>query len=125
MPVSIRGTDILFNDGSTQSTAAGAPSTTQVLNATAGASTGAVGTYAYLYPTFAVTGTNISASWSPGATVAGSGLTYTGSGPGGGSFSAGTPSGTWRVMGRAFTTGADGYGGTAYFPSRTLFLRIS
>ena len=42
MPVTLRNTDILFNDGSTQSTAF---NTTGVLNATAGASAGAVGTY--------------------------------------------------------------------------------
>ena len=90
MPVTVRGTDILFNDGTTQSTAAGAPSTTQVLNATAAASVGAVGTYAELVD-LAFT------SRSPGETVAGSGLRYTGGG-----IEGSTPSGTWRLMGQTF-----------------------
>jgi hypothetical protein len=45
MPVTVRGTDILFNDGTTQNTAGSTVNTTNVLNATAGASAGAVGTY--------------------------------------------------------------------------------
>jgi hypothetical protein len=50
MPVSINNTQIVFNDGTTQSTSAAATvNTTNVLSATAGASAGAVGTYGLLY----------------------------------------------------------------------------
>lgn len=47
MAVTVSGTSITFNDGTVQSTAPGNPTTAQVLNATAGASAGAVGTYAF------------------------------------------------------------------------------
>ena len=92
MPVTVRNTDILFNDGTTQSTAAGAVTTTAVLNATAGASVGAVGTYANAAPTASIT-------QNPGDTRAGSGLNYNmpfGSGPG-----SNIGVGTWRLMGGA------------------------
>lgn len=101
MPVSVRGTDILFNDGTTQSTAGGAPTTTQVLNATAGAAAGAVGTYAWLYYTL-----NTPASIAAGGTAAGSNLRYAGTdGMTGVAFS-GTPSGTWRLMGYLVPNGS-------------------
>ena len=61
--------------------------TDQVLNATAGASVGAVGTYAFLYITS-------SGTVAPGGTSAGSSLTY---GPN--SAGSSSPSGTWRLMG--------------------------
>ena len=64
------------------------PTTAQVLTATAGASVGAVGTYALLF--------NGPATRSPGDTLAGSSLTYAGCD----GNNATTVSGTWRLMGR-------------------------
>jgi len=109
MAVTVRGTDILFNDGTTQNTAGGAVNTTTVLNATAGASVGAVGSYAYLYAIFG------SGTKQPGTTVAASSLRYSNSNGQGGTV----PSGTWRCMG--YSAG-DGYSSAA---NATLFLRIS
>lgn len=87
---------------STQAISAAAPSTAQVLSATAGASLGAVGTYAFL------TGTG--QTFGQGGNYAASGLYYSTSG----NPQAGTPrpSGTWKAMG-----GPDA--------NPTLFLRIS
>ncbi len=95
-------TTFLRGDGSWQSVA---PTTTQVLSATAGATVGAVGTYAWL-------GDASTVQTTPGSTRAGSNLWYAGLSadtswsnqlPGGttaqgGSFG-GQPSGTWRAMG--------------------------
>ena len=55
MTITVGGSAITFPDATTQSTAATAPTTTQVLNAYAGASVGAVGTYTigYFYITSA------------------------------------------------------------------------
>ncbi len=122
MAVTVGGTSITFNDGTTQSTAAGAVTTTAVLNATAAASVGAVGTYALLGET---TGTSTEA----GSTRAGSALRYaglSGNSPFSGIISGttyhvgngGTPAGTWRAMGRC------NWGDTASFGA-TLWLRIS
>ena len=88
-----------------------------VLARTAGAATGAVGTYSWLAQSAATT-TNITA----GTTYAGSGLRYFGyNGTPGGTVIAssyvGTPSGTWRAM------GASDISATAV--RHTLFLRIS
>jgi hypothetical protein len=102
-------TTFLRGDGSWQ-IAGGDPTTTQVLNATAGASVGAVGTYAFL-KVVPIGGSNVFA----GATVAGSTLQYT-NGPGEVSGSNPTPSGTWRVMGYANNLNGNG---------QTLYLRIS
>lgn len=121
MPVTVRGTDILFNDNSTQSTAASAPTTATVLAATAGASVGAVGTYALL-------SYQSGSQESAGATVAGSALRYSianGWSASCGNYYAGafavvysgTPSGTWRCMGFIPT---NNYNNVA-----TLWLRIS
>lgn len=100
MPITVAGTQITFNDLTTQNTAA-VINTTNILNATAGASLGAVGTYAFLsLPSFS--GTTLVA----GTTYAGSTLRYAG----GASFdtnnnvsgiSATAPAGTWRAMGFA------------------------
>jgi hypothetical protein len=90
MPTTLRNTDILFNDSTTQSTAA-VVNTTTVLNATAGASVGSVGTYAFLYDQNLGAGSNRNA----GSTVAGSALRYTNAE----GTTSGTPSGTWRLMG--------------------------
>lgn len=83
---------ILRGDRTWQSTA------TEVLNATAGASVGAVGTYALMRR---VSG---SGSVFPGSTVPGSELQYTSTNAGA-SGSTGSPLGTWRVMGYFETTG--------------------
>lgn len=92
----------------------------------AGAATGAVGTYAFLGETAAVT-TN------PGSTRAGSTLRYagiaaqdrtfgdTGYGVASTIGAGGTPSGTWRAMGAARYTNI---GGVEYYPA-TLWLRIA
>jgi len=66
-----------------------APTTAQVLAATAGALVGAVGTYAYLCP-------NPRQQLNPGTTLAGSSLEYLS--PTGFVGTPG-PSGTWRLMG--------------------------
>ncbi len=85
------------------------PTTAQVLSATAGASVGAVGTYAFMMATAAIDA-------SPGATRAGSGLYFaavTDITPSGG-----TGSGTWRLMGWS----RSGVGSTGY---TSVWLRIS
>lgn len=97
MPVTVRGTDILFNNGTTQNTAA-VVDTTSVLNATAGASVGAVGTYGFF---FRELGNNTTLA--AGSTSAGSSLQYSGAdynGASGGIFGSPSPAGTWRLMGR-------------------------
>jgi hypothetical protein len=125
MAITVSGTTITFNDGTTQSTAAssGAPTTAQVLNATAGASVGAVGTYGFFYTTAV-------SVVSPGGTIAGSNLSYSGGFSGGNTFSpgaggGGAPAGTWRCMGRAsfndYSVGCSCYNN--FFAS--VFLRIS
>jgi hypothetical protein len=105
MPTTIRNLDILFNDGSTQSTAASI-NTTNVLNATAGASVGAVGTYAGMSQ-------SAGGTIGPGTTLAGSSLRYSGVSfivetPGGYNVNSVSieqnstvPSGTWRCMGNS------------------------
>lgn len=121
MGVTVGGTSITFNDGTVQTTATGgAPTTAQVLSATAGASVGAVGTYAFV---------GCLVNVGPGGTTAGSNLRYAlasswtefcgnwniGSG-GAVSPISSAPSGTWRAMG--FSSTQSGY-------RTTLFLRIS
>lgn len=91
-------------------TSAPAPTTAQVLSATAGASALVVGSYAFLY--HSNTGSNLSA----GTTVAGSNL-RTSNAAGGQQVGYSTPAGTWRIMGLVNT------GGTSNLT--TLFLRIS
>jgi hypothetical protein len=140
MPVTVRNTDILFNDGSTQSTAAGAVTTAAVLNATAGASFGGVGTYAVL---MMAANTNLAA----GATIAGSSLRDVGIGgqtqlstPYNGGQTVSGPSypfggtamsGTWRKMSAGVTHGtyavpaAYGTMTTAWAWAYALYLRIS
>jgi hypothetical protein len=95
--------------------------TAQVLNATAGASVDAVGTYA-----FAVrpgnTGQTSGNALIPGATVAGSVLRFSNSANGESS----ALSGTWRCMGfmQHFSV-TDSYGNSFTGYRATLFLRIS
>jgi len=106
------GPSVTFGDATVQTTAV-AVNTTTVLAATAGASVGAVGTYAFLRRT--------GATVAVGGTAAGSGMSYgvviqvpcaTTSVSG-----SGTPAGTWRAMGY-------GYGGCGQ-TGGTLWLRIS
>lgn len=119
-------TTFLRGDG-TWAVAGGDPTTTQVLNATAGASVGAVGTYAFL-------GESTTNSTSPGDTRAGSSLRYASIGRDSDNWSSGAnarsawgrgggsaPAGTWRAMGNSnfFTNGC-----TSIYPA-TLWLRIS
>jgi hypothetical protein len=114
MPSVIRGDDN-FDSGTEQVT------TSSVLSATAGASVGAVGTYAYLRRSGATTADLIE-----GSTYAGSTLRYNGyySATALGntvqyaSVNGGTPAGTWRAMGRAEHPSAS-------VMTQTLFLRIS
>jgi hypothetical protein len=90
------------------------PTTAQVLSATAGASVGAVGTYATLR-------IEANESTNEGGTRAGSQLRYTDTL---GILVGGTPSGTWRAMGRASTTTSGGQ--DPQTTSRvTIWLRIS
>jgi len=125
MAVTVSGTSITFNDATVQTTAAGgAPTTAQVLAATAGASVGAVGTYAFLIRL--TTG-----SFSEGATTAGSTLRFYGTLPRGTSLfnqissggAGGAPAGTWRCMGTSYTQTDPYAGNTGY--GATLWLRIS
>lgn len=121
MAVTVSGTSITFNDATVQTTAAGAPTTAQVLNATAGAALGAVGTYAFLSRVAYSNTPNVA-----GTTYAGSvlryagGLSFTGTGA---YISIGsvTPSGTWRAMGLAGNVN----NGCVASEFGTLFLRIS
>jgi len=120
-------TTFLRGDG-TWATAGGTPTTDQVLTATAGASVGAVGTYAFLGET-SVTTTG------PGGTRAGSALRYGGAGKRGNSWSSGdwagnetfggssAPSGTWRAMGYSVSRSATTYDPGVY--GATIWLRIS
>jgi hypothetical protein len=94
--------------------AAPAPTTDQVLSATAGASAGSVGTYAWMRYDVPV-----STTLNPGATVAGSSLNYASDF---GSFFqiGGAASGTWRLMGYMQNTSTSSASGR-----NSLFLRIS
>lgn len=127
MAVTVSGTSITFNDATVQTTAAGAPTTDQVLSATAGATAGAVGTYVMARSTTAV-------NTAFNATKAGSGLVpvsvassfYIPAGGTGRTFPSGAVlSGTWRAMGNYNFYGDEfGYAG-ASTTGATLWLRIS
>jgi hypothetical protein len=102
-------------DGAWATPAAGAPTTAQVLSATAGAAVGDVGSYAFLRVTSTVT---------TGSTVAGSSTKYANSYLDGSDvaniFDSGTsPSGTWRSMGYSYAP--SGFN----FKSVCVMLRIS
>jgi len=112
--------NVLTSNGSTwTSAAAPAPSTANVLAATASASLGAVGTYAFLS-----TPTSTNLVINPGSTAAGSSLRYAGgsafNGTGNG-VSATTPAGTWRAMGYERSV----FACCNHFVYGTVFLRIS
>lgn len=94
MAITVSGTTITFNDASTQTSAA--------LTTIAGASAGAVGTYAFLRDTSAGTTTTF------GNTQAGSGLAPAGMLAFGTNQNVriqtnGSVSGTWRCMGYSYT----------------------
>lgn len=127
MPVTIRNTDILFNNGTTQSTAATPVST----------DFGAVGTYAVLLNAtesdLAVNGTRAgsqlridpalnSGSWLANQSFMGARLAANTTYDGGGS----APSGTWRKMsqGQIYRAQPDGYGGTNRYYGWGLYVRI-
>jgi hypothetical protein len=103
-------TNFLRGDGSWQVIST-TPTTAQVLAATAGASVGAVGAYAFL-------ATSTVVDTSPGSTIAGSNLLY--SSAAGGTNASVNPSGTWYCMGRTVSVAAAGGTNRA-----TLWLRIS
>jgi hypothetical protein len=94
---------------STAPAAPAAPTTAQVLGATAGASVGDVGTYALLAQ---VSG---SAATTAGTTIAGSNLRFSDTS----GDNSGTPAGTWRVMGRVQIANPSSSGATS------TWLRIS
>ncbi len=116
MAVTVRGTDILFNDGTTQSTAATADSR----------DFGGVGSYAILMNA-------VNSDLAVGGTISGSSLRYNYSGGGtfGGhttsnaSYSGGGSSvgGTWRKMSSGASYAIDSYGSRSYYPH--LYVRIS
>jgi hypothetical protein len=121
MPTTLRNTDILFNDATTQSTAA-IVSTTTVANATANIAAGAVGSYMFA--------TSSSTDLAFGSTRAGSSLNPTSAAVGVNvtsgqitSFAVGAAqSGTWRAMGLYDWASPDGFG---TMTGATLWLRIS
>ena len=86
--------------------------TANVLGATASASVGAVGTYAFLITSGAIV-------LGPGSTYAGSNLRYSNAA----NVSGATPAGTWRAMGVSGTT--TGGPDPTDVASATLWLRIS
>jgi hypothetical protein len=105
----ITATSFVGNGSGLTNLPSSAPTTAQVLTATAGASVGAVGTYAFLTDTVVRT-TN------PGATRAGSALRYAhSSSNSSGNFGA-APAGTWRAMGLS---------GVVTHARPTVWLRIS
>jgi hypothetical protein len=125
MPVTVRGTDILFSNGTTQSTAAVSAST----------EFGGIGSYAVLIPA-------VNSNLAQGATIAGSSLRHSVAGNsinaavsrvnnstynGGGT----ALSGTWRKMSMgdnylSTVTGESQYGvTTTYYWFGHLFVRIS
>ena len=112
MASSLNGTGVTFSDATTQSTAA-VVNTTTVLSATAGATAGAVGTYAFLKTETASIGF--------GTTLAGSSLLPLGilelCGTANFLYGGSAQAGTWRCMGYLVFGGAGRRG--------TLFLRIS
>lgn len=104
--------------GLSSTTISATPTTAQVLSATAGASDGAVGTYAFLRRY------TDSGYFGPGATLSGSNLGFNnadGVGTDNTDMSRATPSGTWRIMGRS--RGQDT--GSPRGNTTTLWLRIS
>lgn len=104
VPASGGGTTNFLRADGTWTTSA--PTTNDVLSAIAGASVGAVGTYAILQM-------STPATLGPGSTTAGSGLIYSNTL---GTATGTAPAGTWRLMGRTTNTATG---------STSLWLRIS
>lgn len=109
-----------------QAIAALAPqvTTANVLSATAGASVGAVGTYAFL-----LLNTNTDTDYAAGDTLAATNLRYAGTssntaGTTVNTAFSGTPSGTWRAMGYVQNISNSG-GAAAQRQGASLWLRIS
>lgn len=103
----ITSTGYTFPDATTQTTAAGALTTASVLAATAGASVGAVGTYAILRTSTFTSNSTTNPSLAFGGTRAGSSLVYAGF-PQPGTVTnqslscatvGGSPAGTWLCIG--------------------------
>ena len=109
--------NFLRGDGSWQ-TISTTPTTAQVLTATAGASVGAVGTYAFAGRASTAPNTTIN----PGATVAGSTINYASGGSPDGStmLYSSALSGTWRCMGFLRNASND-----FTYKTHTVWLRIS
>jgi hypothetical protein len=97
-PSLVGGTNITISGtwpNQTVTAAGGAPTTAQVLSATAGATVGAVGTYGTFSP-------STNGTYGVGSTLAASSLSYTGAtryNDVNASVAGGSPSGTWRLMG--------------------------
>ena len=99
MAITISGTTLTYNDGSTD--------TTDTENTTAALSAGAIGSYALLYYP------GNAAARAAGFTIAGSSLLYTAASPLVGS---GAPPGSWRLMGAlpSYTVNTPKGSGTGY-----------
>jgi hypothetical protein len=119
MAITISGTTLTYNDGSTD--------TTDTENTTAGLSAGAIGSYAQLmFP-----GNN--AFRTPGYTIAGSSLRYaTAGGQTGTPTAPTTPGGSWRLMGELpsvftppFPTPKGTGGGTTAYTTTSVWLRYA
>lgn len=110
------GSGNFLRGDSTWQTISTTPTTADVLNATGGASVGAVGTYALLRSANTT-------SVGPGGTKAGSNLRYVDTSPsaGQGVVGNGAPSGTWRCMGNDPSF----YNGSENQLYQTVWLRIS
>jgi hypothetical protein len=108
------GPSITFGDATVQTTAAGAPTTTQVLNATAGATAGGVGTYAFLRNS--IGGSNVFGGTAAGGVLQAVSLSTDGGSIDGG-FVGASMSGTWRAMSYPQTS--------PYAYPMGLYLRIS
>lgn len=120
MPVTVRNNDILFNNGTTQSTAV-VVDTTAVLNATAGLGIGAVGSYAILMIFQGFNASN-GGLYAPGATIGASNLRYANLNAQG-HFGGAAPAGTWRILG--WLAAPAGFYGESLAGNGTLCLRIS
>lgn len=92
MATTLVSTGVQFPDSSIQTTASSAPTTAQVLSATAGATGGAVGTYILGWE-------SAGATYNINATLAGSSIYYSSVDTDLGRT--GPSSGTWRCMGQA------------------------
>jgi hypothetical protein len=111
MAITVSGTTITFNDASTQTSA--------VLTTIAGASAGAVGTYAFLKDISGGT-TTAFGSTQAGSSLSPSGIYATIAGNNPKLINTGSVSGTWRCMGYSYTVYCCGQ-----LVTTTLWVRIS